>query len=66
MPNINFEVEDDQYERLKETKKRHGLTWKGMMLQPNESWIPTRATNSGSVVACHIPARPEGRDSLLV
>jgi len=32
MPNINFEVEDDQYERLKETKKRHGLTWKGMML----------------------------------
>ncbi|MHC3439635.1 hypothetical protein ACYJ1Y_16465 [Natrialbaceae archaeon A-gly3] len=32
MPNINFEVDDDQYERLKETKKRHGLTWKGMML----------------------------------
>lgn len=32
MPNINFEVEDDQYERLKETKKRYGLTWKGMML----------------------------------
>ncbi|GAA0236933.1 hypothetical protein ACFFQF_27375 [Haladaptatus pallidirubidus] len=32
MPNINFKVDDDQYERLKETKKRHGLTWKGMML----------------------------------
>ena len=32
VPNINFEVDDDQYERLKETKKRHGLTWKGMML----------------------------------
>jgi len=32
MPNINFEVDDDQYDELKETKKRHGLTWKGMML----------------------------------
>jgi hypothetical protein len=32
MPNINFPVDDDQYESLKETKKRHGLTWKGMML----------------------------------
>jgi hypothetical protein len=32
MPNINFEVDDDQYKELKETKKRHGLTWKGMML----------------------------------
>jgi hypothetical protein len=32
MPHINFEVNDDQYESLKETKKRHGLTWKGMLL----------------------------------
>lgn len=32
MPNINFEVDDDQFESLKETKKRHGLTWKGMLL----------------------------------
>jgi hypothetical protein len=32
MPNINFEVDDKQYKRLKETKKRYGLTWKGMML----------------------------------
>ncbi|WP_267903114.1 hypothetical protein [Natronococcus pandeyae] len=36
MTNINFEVEDDQYERLKETKERHGLTWKGMMLYAEE------------------------------
>ncbi|WP_267903130.1 hypothetical protein [Natronococcus pandeyae] len=36
MPNINFEVDDDQYEQLKETKKRHGLTWKGMMLYAQE------------------------------
>jgi len=32
MPHINFEVDEEQYESLKETKKRHGLTWKGMLL----------------------------------
>ena len=30
--NINIEVDEDQYESLKETKKRHGLTWRGMLL----------------------------------
>jgi hypothetical protein len=30
--NINIEVDEEQYESLKETKKRHGLTWRGMLL----------------------------------
>lgn len=30
--NINIEVDEDQYKSLKETKKRHGLTWRGMLL----------------------------------
>ena len=32
MKNINIEVDEDQYESLKETKQRHGLTWRGMLL----------------------------------
>jgi hypothetical protein len=32
MTNINIELSDDQFETLKATKKRHGLTWKGMLL----------------------------------
>ena len=32
MKNINIEVDEEQYESLKETKKRHGLTWRGMLL----------------------------------
>lgn len=32
MPHVNFEVDEEQYESPKETKKRHGLTWKGMLL----------------------------------
>lgn len=32
MKNINIEVDEEQYESLKDTKKRHGLTWKGMLL----------------------------------
>ncbi|MDS0300208.1 hypothetical protein NDI76_15785 [Halogeometricum sp. S1BR25-6] len=32
MPRINFEVDEERYESLKATKKRHGLTWKGMLL----------------------------------
>jgi len=36
VPNINFEVNDDQYKQLKETKKRYGLTWKGMVLYAQE------------------------------
>jgi hypothetical protein len=30
---IPFEIEDEQYERLRELKKHHGLTWKGVLLQ---------------------------------
>jgi len=30
--NINIEVDEEQYESLKQTKKRHGLTWRGMLL----------------------------------
>ena len=32
MKNINIEVDEQQYKSLKETKKRHGLTWRGMLL----------------------------------
>ena len=32
MKNINIEVDEEQYESLKQTKKRHGLTWRGMLL----------------------------------
>ncbi len=32
MKNINIEVDQKQYESLKATKKRHGLTWRGMLL----------------------------------
>jgi hypothetical protein len=32
MPNINIDLSDDQFEALKATKKRYGLTWKGMLL----------------------------------
>jgi hypothetical protein len=32
MKNINIEVEENQYESLKETKERYGLTWRGMLL----------------------------------
>lgn len=30
---IRFTVDDDQFERLDELKKRHGLTWKGLLLR---------------------------------
>ena len=33
MKEIRFEIEDEQYERLRELKQHHGLTWKGMLLQ---------------------------------
>lgn len=34
MKYVKIEFEDEsQYESLKETKKHHGLTWKGMLLQ---------------------------------
>ncbi|CCQ34513.1 hypothetical protein HLRTI_001550 [Halorhabdus tiamatea SARL4B] len=33
MKYVKIEFEDEsQYEGLKETKKRHGLTWRGMLL----------------------------------
>ena len=33
MPNLNIEVNQDEYDRLSEIKDAHGLTWKGMLLQ---------------------------------
>lgn len=33
MTEIRFEIEDEQYERLRKLKEHHGLTWKGMLLQ---------------------------------
>ncbi|ELZ38772.1 hypothetical protein C471_09385 [Halorubrum saccharovorum DSM 1137] len=31
---VRIEFDDDeQYERLKELKKHHGLTWKGLLLE---------------------------------
>ncbi|SDK22975.1 hypothetical protein SAMN04515672_2600 [Natronorubrum texcoconense] len=33
MPNLNIEVDQDEYDRLSEIKDAHGLTWKGMLLQ---------------------------------
>ncbi|SDY53383.1 MULTISPECIES: hypothetical protein [Haloferacaceae] len=34
MKYVKIEFEDEsQYESLKKTKKHHGLTWKGMLLQ---------------------------------
>lgn len=33
MPNLNIEVDQEEYDRLSEIKDAHGLTWKGMLLQ---------------------------------
>jgi hypothetical protein len=33
MPNLNVEVDQEEYDRLSEVKDAHGLTWKGMLLQ---------------------------------
>ncbi|SIS09465.1 hypothetical protein [Natronorubrum daqingense] len=33
MPNLNIEVDQDEYDRLSEIKDAHGLTWKGVLLQ---------------------------------
>lgn len=30
---IRFEVEDEQFEALKDLKDRRGYTWKGLMLE---------------------------------
>ncbi|MFB1066269.1 hypothetical protein [Natrinema sp. H-ect4] len=37
MPNLNIEVDQDEYDRLSEIKDAHGLTWKGMLLQGAKS-----------------------------
>lgn len=34
---IRVEVSEEQYERLTELKKAHGLTWLGMLLRAAES-----------------------------
>jgi hypothetical protein len=33
MPNLNIDVNDDEYDRLKEVKDAHGLTWRGLVIQ---------------------------------
>jgi hypothetical protein len=33
MPNLNVEIDQEEYDRLSEIKDAHGLTWKGMLLQ---------------------------------
>ncbi len=37
MPNLNIEVDQEEYDRLSEIKDAHGLTWKGMLLQGAKS-----------------------------
>ncbi|WP_436348892.1 hypothetical protein [Natronorubrum sp. FCH18a] len=37
MPNLNIDVDEDEYDRLKEVKEANGLTWKGMLLQGAKS-----------------------------
>jgi hypothetical protein len=34
---IRVEVSEEQYDRLTELKKAHGLTWLGMLLQAADS-----------------------------
>jgi len=33
--NINIELTDEEFERLKEIKDRLGYTWKGMLMRGN-------------------------------
>jgi hypothetical protein len=42
--NINIEVGKERYESLKEAKKRHGLTWKGMLLHAQRGLDSSPAT----------------------
>lgn len=44
MANINIDLTSEQFEDLKATKKRHGLTWKGMLLQAQRSLEPEETT----------------------
>jgi hypothetical protein len=44
MKNINIEVDEEQYEMLKATKKRHGLTWRGMLLHAHRELDSGAAT----------------------
>ncbi|WP_264373488.1 hypothetical protein [Natronorubrum aibiense] len=37
MPNLNIEVDQDEYDRLSEIKDAHGLTWKGVLIQGAKS-----------------------------
>ena len=37
MPNLNIEVDQDEYDRLSELKDAHGLTWKGVLIQGAKS-----------------------------
>ena len=33
MTNLNIEVSDEEYEKLREIKEAHGLTWRGLLIQ---------------------------------
>ncbi|WP_281373053.1 hypothetical protein [Halosimplex rubrum] len=33
MPNLNIEVDEEEFERLTEIKEAHGLTWRGLVIQ---------------------------------
>ena len=45
MKYVKIEFEDEsQYESLKETKKHHGLTWKGMLLHAQKGLDSDQAT----------------------
>ncbi|MFC5365538.1 hypothetical protein [Salinirubrum litoreum] len=44
MKNINIEIDEKQYESLKATKKRHGLTWRGMLLHAQRELDSGQAT----------------------
>ena len=37
MPNLNIEVDQEEYDRLSELKDAHGLTWKGVLIQGAKS-----------------------------
>mgnify|MGYP006926907304 CR=1 FL=1 len=45
MKYVKIEFDDEsQYESLKETKKHHGLTWKGMLLHAQKGLDSDQAT----------------------
>lgn len=43
MANINIALSSEQFEDLKATKQRHGLTWKGMLLHAQRELEPEKS-----------------------